>query len=210
MKYSYTVVLILCFGALACFGQNEKKPEQGPPSEYAVLLARVQGGDMSIDFQKLRFSYMESPERKKAKDTSDEDRLMWKALNSQDYKEAIRNADGVLASAFINLDAHYVESAAYGKLEDAKKSDFHRAVFTGLLKSITGSGDGKSPKTAYVVISTHEEYVLFSVLGLTPGQQSLQQVDGHSYDRMETKDRKTGETVTLYFNVDIPMKHYMN
>ena len=210
MKRFYIAILVSCFFALVCFGQDEKKPEQGPPSEYAVLLARVQGGDLSIDFQKLRFSYMESPERKQAKDTSDEDRLMWKAHNAQDYKEAIKHADVILANEFVNMDAHYVESAAYGKLEDSKNADFHRAVFVGLLKSITSSGDGKSTKTAYVVINTHEEYVLFGVMGLMPDQQSLQHVDGHSYDRMETKDRKTGETVTLYFNVDIPMKHYLN
>ncbi|HJX85521.1 MAG TPA: DUF4919 domain-containing protein [Candidatus Angelobacter sp.] len=206
MKRFYLGILVFCFGTLACFGQDAPKP----PSEYGVLTVKVKGGDLSIDFQKLRFSYMESPEYKQAKDTSAEDRLMWKAFNADDYKEAIKNADVILADEFVNMDAHYVEAVSYDKLQDTQKADFHRAVFMGLFKSITGSGDGKSPKTAYVVINTHEEYVLFRFMGLMPSQQSLLQVDGHSYDRMETKDRKTGEIVTLYFNVDIPMKHYLN
>ncbi|HWX53362.1 MAG TPA: DUF4919 domain-containing protein [Verrucomicrobiae bacterium] len=202
-------ILVFCFATLLGVGQDEKR-EQNPPSEYAVLLARVQNGDTSIDFQKLRFSYMESPERKSAKDTSDQEAAMFKALNVNDFKEAIKNADTVLANEFVNLDAHYVESVAYGKLQDSGKADFHRAVFAGLFKSIIGSGDGKSPATAYVVISTHEEYVVLNVMGLTPGTQSLIHDGGHSYDRMEVKDRKTNETVTLYFNVDIPFKHYLN
>jgi hypothetical protein len=210
MKRRCTAVLVFCFATLFCPGQDEKKLEQKPSSEYAALLARVQNGDTSIDFQKLRFSYMESPERKSAKDTSDQESGMFKALNANDFKEAIKNADTVLANEFVNLDAHYVESVAYGKLQDAEKADFHRRIFAGLFKSIIGSGDGKSPATAYVVISTNEEYIVLKVMGLTPGTQSLIHDGGHSYDRMEVKDRKTNETVTLYFNVDIPFKHYLN
>jgi hypothetical protein len=206
IKRFYIGILVFCFGTLAFLGQDAPKP----PSEYGALLAKVKGGDLSIDFQKLRFSYMESPEYKKAKDTSGEDRLMWKAFNADDYKEAIKNADAVLASEFVNLDAHFVASASYDKLGDAKQSDFHRAVFVGLIKSITDLGDGKSTKTAYVVINVHEEYVVLNVLGLRRGNQALVAEDGHSYDRLTTTDPKTNQTVTLFFNVDIPMKHYLN
>jgi hypothetical protein len=208
MKRFYAAILVSCFFAISCFAQDAKKPEQAGPSEYAVLLTKVQGGDLSIDFQKLRFSFMESPERKQAPGTSAEDRLMWKAFNAQDYKEAIKNADVVLASEFVNLDAHFVESTSYDKLGDGKQSGFHRAVFAGLLKSITDSGDGKSIKTAYVVIKVHEEYVVLNVMGLKLVSQALMVADGHSYDRLDTTDPKTNQTVTLFFNVDTPMKQF--
>jgi hypothetical protein len=47
--------------------------------------------------------------------------------------------------------------------------------------------------------------VILRVLSLQPAHQSLVEDQGHSYDVMEAKDPKTGETVTLFFNVDISM-----
>lgn len=208
MSRHYIIALLVLFlSSTALYSQQEQPKSK--QSEYASLLARVQGGDLSIDFQRLRFSYMESPERHKAKDTSDEEKAMWQALNKKDFKKAIAAADVVLANEFVNLDAHFVEFQAYRGLEDAAKSDFHKSVFSGLLKSITGSGDGKSPETAYIVISTHEEYVVLGVLGLQPGKQSVMHEGGHSYDLLEAINQESKETVRLYFNVDIPFKHYL-
>jgi hypothetical protein len=211
MKRFYIIaILFSCFFALACFAQDEKKPEQAPPSEYGALLAKVKGGDLSVDFQKLRFSYMESPERKQAKDRFEEDRQMWKAFNAEDYKDAIKNADAVLEGKFVDLNAHFVEFRAYTKLHDADKAEFHRTVFKGLLDSILHSGDGKSTKSAYIVIATDEEYVLLNVMGLKSGRQALLKEGGHSYDRLDATDLKTQQPIALYFNVDIPLKHELN
>jgi hypothetical protein len=56
-----------------------------------------------------------------------------------------------------------------------------------------------------VVINTHEEYVLFRVLGYRPGDQSLMNKDGHAYDVMKVKSVEDGTDATFYFNVDIPI-----
>jgi uncharacterized protein DUF4919 len=207
MSRHYIIVLLLLFLSSTALSSQQEQPKQ---SEYASLLAQIQGGDLSIDFQRLRFSYMESPERHKAKDTSDEEKTMWQALNKKDFKTAVNKADVVLANEFVNLDAHFVEFRAYEGLQDAAKSDFHKSVFSGLLKSITASGDGKSPETAYVVISTREEYVVLGVLGLQPGKQSVMHQGGHSYDLMEATNPQTKEVAKLFFNVDIPFKHYLD
>lgn len=207
MSRHYIIALLLLFlSSIALFSQQEPAKQ----SEYASLLARVQGGDLSIDFQRLRFSYMESPERHKAKDTSDEEKAMWQALGKKDFKTAVNKADVVLANEYVNLDAHFVEFQAYQGLADAAKADFHKSVFSGLLKSISSPGDGKSPETAYVVISTHEEYVVLGVLGLQPGKQSVIHQGGHSYDLLEATNPQTKEVVKLFFNVDIPFKHYLD
>ena len=201
-----TVPVMLMAVALACAAQDQKTP----PSEYATLLARVQSGDVSIDFTQLRFAYMESPERQNAKDASRQRDEMLKAMKEKDYKKAISNADLVLESDFVDLDAHRVEQVAYEELQNQEKAAFHKAVVQGLLRSIMDSGDGKTAKTAYVVITVHEEYIVLQVLGLRPSQQSVVHQNGHSYDVMETLKRDSNETVTLYFNVDIPFKHYLN
>jgi hypothetical protein len=202
------VALVFLGAAGVCLGQKQEAV-QDKQSQYTSLLASIKSGDLTIDFQQLRFSYMDSPERHQAKDTSTQQKEMWQALNRKEFKKAVDAADVVLANEFVNLDAHFVESRAYAELQNAELSDFHNAVFYKLLKSITDSGDGKTAETAYVVISTHEEYVLLSVRGLKPGKQSLVHDGGHDYDLLEVNDAKTNETVKLYFNVDIPFKHYL-
>jgi len=58
--------------------------------------------------------------------------------------------------------------------------------------------------TAFVVISTDEEYALFSALGLRVTAQALINEKGHNYDKMTAVDPKTNETLIYYFNIDKP------
>lgn len=205
LRKTYAVVVLLLVTTLAAYCQEEKKP-----SEYAVLLARVKSGDLSIDFKQLRFSYMESPERHQAKDTDEQKKAMFEALKKNDYAKALHNADLVLENEFVDLEAHRVKQIACEALNDEQKAAFHQAVTRGLLKSILDSGDGKSAATAYVVISVHEEYIVLQALGLRPSGQSVVHLDGHSYDVLEAKKKDSGAGVKLFFNVDIPFRHYLN
>jgi hypothetical protein len=135
---------------------------------------------------------------------------MFEALKKKDYAKAQHNADVVLENEFVDLDAHRVEQIACEALNDEQKARFHEAVARGLLRSILDSGDGKSAATAYVVISVHEEYIVLQILGLMPSGQSVVHLDVHSYDVLETKKKDSGAGVKLFFNVDIPFKHYLN
>ena len=128
----------------------------------------------------------------------------------EDPKAFQARMNGGREQEFVDMDAHFAEFIAYRELQDKPKADFHQAVFAALLRSITGNGDGKSTKTAYAVISVHEEYVVLRTMGLQPSKQSVVNENGHSYDRLETQSRETGATVVVYFNVDIPFKHYLN
>lgn len=195
-------VYLLAAGSLFCYAQ------QKVDSDYAKLLARVKAGDMTVDFKQMRFAYMDSPEHKAAKDTDAEAEAMIAAVNAGDFPAAIKNADLVLASDYVDLDAHFAEYIAHRELHHEAESKFHKDVFDGLLHSITNSGDGKSEQTAYVVIQTHEEYVVMRVFGLTLDKQNLKRANHHAYDVIEATDQQSSQKVTLYFNIDIPMKHY--
>jgi hypothetical protein len=179
-----------------------------PASEYATLLASLKAGNTGIDYTRLRLSYMDSPEYKAAKDVSKSEDAMTDALNKNDYPAALNDAEAVLESNYVNIDAHYVALVANRELGAMDKAEFHRTVFRGLINSIRSSGDGKSPETAWVVINVHEEYVMLRVLGFRPSEQSLTHKDGHSYDVMKVKNAEDGTEQTFYFNVDIPFKHY--
>ncbi|MBZ5531873.1 MAG: DUF4919 domain-containing protein [Acidobacteriia bacterium] len=178
------------------------------PSEYAALRDRVKSGDQSVDFARLRISYVDSPEFKNAKDTSEESTKMSEAFKAREFKQVIKTAEVVLENNYTDLDAHFYAFTACRELGEVKQAEFHRAVFKGLVDSILHSGDGKTPETAYVVVTVHEEYVVLSMLGLQPQGQALLHDKGHSYDVMKAKDKKSGEAVTLYFNADIPFKSY--
>ena len=182
-------------------------PLPAAESDYAKLLAVLKSGNTHIDYQQLRFDYMESPEYKQAKDTTASEKAMVQAMNAKDYAKALASAEEVMAGEYVNIDAHYAAYQASKALGQTDKAEFYRAVFRGLVQSIFDSGDGAKPESAWVVISVHEEYVVLSILGMKPGTQSVVHKGGHSYDEMKVKDEKDVEH-TYYFNVDIPFKHY--
>jgi hypothetical protein len=180
------------------------------PSEYALLLAALKAGNTDIDYARLRLSYIDSPENKMAKDVSKSEKAMMEELNKKDFPAALKDAEIVLDSEYVNIDAHFVAMIANREMGATEKWRFHQIVFGKLIDSILTSGDGKSPERAWVVITVHEEYVVLNALGFQrfPMQQSLMHKDGHSYDVMTAKKADDGTEQTLYFNVDIPFKHY--
>ena len=185
-------------------------PQDTPKQKltYEEMVEHVKGGDQTIDFRQLRFAYMDSITYSNGPDTEPQKKAMMAALNSKDFSGAIKNADVVLASDFVDMDAHFAEYIAYRELNATDKADFHKFVLQALLKSITDFGDGKTPETAFQVIQVHEEYVLLRFMGVgLPESQSLLRKNGHAYDEIKFKDPKSGQPATLYFNVDIPAKH---
>lgn len=133
---------------------------------------------------------------------------MMASLNSKDFTTAIKNADIVLASKYVDMDAHYVAYVAHRELKDTQQAEIHKFILQELLESITASGDGKTPETAFQVIEVHEEYVLLRFMGIgLPESQALLHKNGHSFDEIKFKDPASKQEVTMYFNVDIPTKH---
>ena len=84
-------------------------------------------------------------------------------------------------------------------LDTARKK---RDKANAILRSILDSGDGKSPKTAYQVINTLEEYAVLDYLELEPTTQTLLTPPGESYDLFAAKD-KDGVVHSLYFDISL-------
>lgn len=181
--------------------------QEQPSSEYATLLAELKSGNTDIDYTRLRLSYPDSPEARQAKDPSAAETAMAKAMNASNFAEALKEANIVLEDNFLNIDAHVVAMTASRALGDWRTAAFHRPIIRGMIRSIMDSGDGKSPQTAWVVISPSEEYVVLRVLGYLMPEQGMVQENGHSYDVVRVTNPKDGTQETLYFDVDIAMKH---
>jgi len=197
------VVLMTVLNVAANDADGSKSADPG----YETLANKLKSGDRSVDFKALRLAYADSSASRTGPDTDPDKKAMYAALNEKDFQSAVKHADNVLAADYVDMDAHFVEYIANRELRVADKADFHKFVVQGLLKSITDSGDGKSPETAYQVIEVHEEYVVLRFMGVgLPKSQSYLHKNGHAYDEIKFKDPHSGQEATIYFNVDIPAK----
>ena len=201
------MLFLLVYG---CFAQKSAENPETTKSSYPDLLAKLKGGDISIDYKALRIAFSQTQDSGPYGSDRDVRRKMYSALNGKKYKDAIKAADEILRSEFVNADDHAVKSIAYRALEDTQKADFHKAVYLGLLNSIITGADGKTADTAFVVISTEEEYSVMRALGYSVLSQSLVHQGDHTFDVLSGTDQKTNAPVTVYFNIDIVWKAETN
>jgi hypothetical protein len=126
-------------------------------------------------------------------------------MADKEYAKAAAGAEKILQKNFVDLTAHKIAARAYKEMGKETEAKFHRKVFAGLFQSILKSGDGKSAATAYVVISTDEEYVVLGELGIRRTKQALLGEKGQKIDLLEGVNSKN-EPVALYFNVSAPFR----
>jgi hypothetical protein len=175
--------------------------------KYDALLAEAKKGEGAADYKALRFAFFETPAYNPLAGMIVQ-RNLWGVLNQGNYAEAAKQAESVLEKNYVDVNAHMVAYVAHRELKDEEKSKLHRRWADGLLESIKSGGDGKSPDTAWHVISISEEYAVLRSLNLRPAGQSLVNANGHAYDAMKTVDPQSNAEVTYFFNVDKPFSAY--
>jgi hypothetical protein len=199
------ILLLLSVVALSSTQDPPKNSAQDSPMRsFALLLERAKKSDATLDFKELRMAYAETPDYSPYGGDRETRKKMFAALNAKEFDSAVESAEKILAKNFVEINAHFVAYVAHRESSRAEKATFHKFMFDGLVKSITSSGDGKTAETAYVVITTDEEYTLFNILGLRAAGQELITQKGHSFDRMTATNPKTNETVVYFFNIDKP------
>lgn len=97
----------------------------------------------------------------------------------------------------VDADMHFRLGLLLDQTGEFDEAIHHRFMFYGLLSSIADSGDGRSPKTAFKVISVGEEYMYLRYIGAQPGKQSLQ----GNCDVMEVTIE--GKPQTIYFDISV-------
>jgi hypothetical protein len=170
---------------------------------YDALLARLKGGDTTIDFQALRYAYTKTPQYDPYRNGGDVPAAV-SALRLGKFDDALAAAEKVLESNYVSIDAHIFCALVYARRGDAPKTAYHKAIFQGLRDSIARSGDGKSPATAYHVISVREEYVFLELADLEMQSQTLVQSATGPVDAMNVTDPQ-GNKQTIHFNISRPM-----
>ncbi len=201
MKKSLAIFFLLLPISVAIFFAGNACGEE--KQSYAALLQKVKSFDRSVDFRALRLTYAETPEYNPYASDSARNQ-MFDALRNKKYEEALRFAQAILENNYVDLDAHFVCRIVYKNMGDPEKYDYHQFVLRGLMNSIYESGDGSTPEKAAVVIDVKEEYFILYANGLETTKSSSMKFGGHDYDKMEVQNKKTGEKMVLFFNIDIP------
>ncbi|MDP4176402.1 MAG: DUF4919 domain-containing protein [Bacteroidota bacterium] len=128
-------------------------------------------------------------------------------VDSSKYDEAAKIMETLLETNYINLRAHLFCGYIYKQMKDSALSEYHYMVYEGLLNSILDYGDGRNPRTAYIVTSAGDEKILLYAFGMKSNEQQLINTDGHMFDLLKSVDKKTGKEYDIYFNVDVLFKH---
>ncbi|HEU0122437.1 MAG TPA: DUF4919 domain-containing protein [Bryobacteraceae bacterium] len=179
---------------------------ENPDATYAALAKKAAAGD-PVDFRALRMACA-AASRCDARGDRTMLQEMRQASREGNHKKTAALASKLIAAGFPQIEAHMASAQAYEAMQKPAEAERHKAIAGGLLRSILQAGDGKTKETAFEVIGTHEEHLTLSVMGLQFGGQSLIPGKPHSYDVIEAKNPKTGETVRVYFQIDAfyPMK----
>jgi hypothetical protein len=194
-------LLLLCLFVSSpayCLTETEAK------KIYDADTAKVKTGDLNFDWKEYRLAAAQGgaeyfdwhPTRAK----------FARQMDAGDTNAALKSAQEIQHHNMAEPEGHLLALVVYQKLGDQKDAAFEHTVVKAYLDSILASGDGKSAKTAFVVVTVDEEYFYLNIVmgvGL-PAKQSLVNKDGHSYDLLNVKDQD-GKEQEIWFNVDISM-----
>jgi len=170
-------------------------------ARYQALVAAARQGGAPVDWQALRFAYADSPGFDVfGARSAGLRKAMFESFQKADFAGAAAQAEQLLEDSYVEIDAHIVCDLAYQRLGDAARARRHHDSVTGLLASIR-TGDGRTPATAFTVITVREEYGVLHAFGIKPTHQSLIQDGGHAYDLLEGVD-PAGQPQRYYFLID--------
>jgi len=168
--------------------------------QYADLLKKVKAGDMSIDFALLRLAFTETKDYSPygGGELRSEMASQFRAGN---FDDAIKTANKMLETNYVDLHAHYWASLAYSELKKAKEADAHKSMLSKLVSAIQ-QNDGLSAKNAMISIGIAEQYFVMSVMGFDRQSKALVQEDGSIFDVHTSYNKETKETRKFFFNID--------
>jgi hypothetical protein len=176
---------------------------QNAESDYAAMLARVQQGDMSVDFRAFRSAGAQKSGPHASIIEIGERNAFGKLAVAGDWAGALASAKQALDRDYASPVAQYNAMLACAKLQQTNEAASHAKILDVLLDSIRQSGDGKSAETAYFVVTGQEEYVFLArVLHLRPKGQSLVGKGGHYFDCLHVVDPATNQPQDVWFNAD--------
>lgn len=174
MKYHF----FLLFTLFSVFGFSQKSKvdfkaiekslkSSDSPYHYEKLLFKYKGYPKSLDSIEAQYLYYGRNFRGDKISTSDEGfKNLAEAFKQNNFEECIRQGKVLYDKDPTNLDILLILLRAYDSLKDGNNFMHHLSQFRALADGIKNSGDGKSEKTAYLVNSVGDEYILLNILNI--------------------------------------------
>lgn len=174
--------------------------------DYHSVLDSVKK-ELSNDFFSLRMAYTKTKMYDPYDLKIDELRKKIKLnIEEKNFEKALEIAKLILEKRYIDIKTHSYCSYIYKQLNDSVKSNYHNNIYNGLMNSIYFSGDGKSVKTAFIVMEVSEEYDLLNWLNLTQSEQSLIIKDGYRFDIIKVFDEN--RETEFFFNIELALRRF--
>ena len=170
-------------------------------AKYDELAAKVNGGDLNIDWQALRLAARVG-EVYGDYDPYDSAKRAQASFEKGDYEGTLKIARETERHNVADGEAHVAAWSCLKQLGRQPEADKEWSILQALLQSILKSGDGKSAKTAWFVVGLREEFLILgaALQAQTKEQHSVKQ-NGHYYSRIVVTDN-SGKDAVLWFNID--------
>ena len=173
-----------------------------PDKQYLALVAEVKASPDSADYQNLRELFIQSTMYKPYSGPESElTQSLTSVMESEDWSVCVEQAETILEHNYTSLNAHYSAMACYKELKHTKKENYHKTILNNLLDVIASSGDGKSKQSAYKTISTAELRAFVQLLGYDIVNRSVEEDAADKFDVIQIRERSTGRTAKIYFNI---------
>ena len=172
---------------------------------YAELVMHAESGDTNVDFAALRSAY---PFTDQYDPYALKTRILvtqsFNAMMANDCTTALAKAEEAFKIDFTIISLHAVRADCLKRSGDPAKADVEDAIARGLYQSLRRNADGKTEQTAFIVASLREEDFLLTALDAAKsGQALIKNQNGSLYDVISASNRKTGEKLSVYFDVGL-------
>lgn len=174
MKYHFFLLFVL----FSVFGFSQKSKidfkaiekslkNSDSPYNYEKLIFKYKGYPKSLDSIEAQYLYYGRSFREdKISTSSEEFKSLAEAFKQNNFEECIKMGKALYEKDPTNLDILLILLRAYDSLKDGNNFMHHLSQFRALADGIKSSGDGKSEKTAYLVNSVGDEYILLNILNI--------------------------------------------
>lgn len=134
---------------------------------YDKLIFKYKGYPKSLDTIEAQHLYYGRNFRNDLVATTDDDfKNLAEAFRNNNFEDCIRQGKALYEKDPTNLDILLILLKAYDSQKDGTNFMHHLNQFRTLTEAVRSSGDGKTEKTAYLVNSVGDEYILLNILNL--------------------------------------------
>ncbi|MGA2276128.1 MAG: DUF4919 domain-containing protein [Terracidiphilus sp.] len=194
----FLFVSSMLFAALPVYALDDPKVAH---AKYDELAAKVNSGEMNIDWQALRLDARVG-EVYGEYDPYDATKRTQSFFQKGDYEDALKIARETERHNLADIEAHVAAWSCLKQLKRKSEADTEWNILHALVQSILKSGDGKSAKTAWFAVGIREEFVFMrEALRVRYKQQRSVKIDGRYYDMVLVTDQ-SGKDSVLWFDTD--------